>query len=898
MTDRRRAALRGMLALPFVLMPLPLTLLAWDLYGGFALHGGLALGLALLGGLGGAAWPSARGWWTRTGARWGASAGPLVLLGAGTFWGARILGTMAHNLADRSMTPPRPPSEWSSLDLLWLAAWAGVVLRLGLARGEHRRARAGLLSLAWSSMALGWAAWSAGAAPLAVPVAGLGIAVGISIAAPRMEPRVSMGAARALRALPPTLLLGFYCSRFGRDLLPFHHALGISLTTAGGGLAGGLLGFGLGALEPGWDRACLRVGEALAGQAAKGFLGALLILLAVVGGIAVEPVGEVFAWSMHARSAFGFPDGQGGVVSQGADPGLLLRAAFALVLLRGGLVAKTGRDVRRFLGLGALTWSALVLFQLYSLAPVRGLRLGLQGLVLATALLPWLDRLRDRPLGGRLESAGLLLAPMFCGPLLGRYVAAALPGLGEPAGIAVLGAGLGLLVGVVAIRLRPRGESTAWGFARRAGLALLSLGLVIYLAVFYALFAWRFAAVVAALATLVLGSRLARSRAWPVPRVGGLVALWLLFYASFFSVVAFKAGSSPEACAAVHERTSARVLLRRFAEGGDYPSADPYDVLPDRSGRWLIVTFKRFDQRGGFVEVLDIDAPERRSRLMTEPPDGRGPLWPERFELDPQTGLLYFGMLGIDNYSLWEVELTEAEEGPAALQVLRRAPLAFEPSYPAVDLRRRRLVQPYLAPGVVTANQTGLKMPLVETVDLVGLYSTGRYRVDADSSAMAEYVAVDQRSGHYYVPAYFNLVRFALLEVDGDTHALRRKLETFHPTIGLVVDEEARRLYVTNSVGGTLDAYDLDRWERVAAVPCGAFPRDVAFDASTGRLYVGNYSGGTVSVFETREGERVIPPRRVDVVEVGPVLRGVGIHEASGRAFAASACGVFEVTSR
>lgn len=254
-------------------------------------------------------------------------------------------------------------------------------------------------------------------------------------------------------------------------------------------------------------------------------------------------------------------------------------------------------------------------------------------------------------------------------------------------------------------------------------------------------------------------------------------------------------------------------------------------------------------------------------------------------------------MLGIDNYSLWEVAVRERVQGAAELEIVRTAPLAFEPSYPAIDLRRRRLVQPYLAAGVVTANQSGLKMPLVESVDLNGLYSAGRYRIDADSSAMSEYVAVDQRTGHYYVPSYFNLVRFALLELDGDTHTLRRKLETFHPTIGLVVDEDHRRLYVTNCVGGTLDAYDLDTWERVASVPSGAFPRDVAFHPDSGRLYVGNYSGGTVSVFETQRAGELIAPERVDVVEVGPVLRGIGIHRGSGRIYAASACGVYEVVS-
>ena len=62
-------------------------------------------------------------------------------------------------------------------------------------------------------------------------------------------------------------------------------------------------------------------------------------------------------------------------------------------------------------------------------------------------------------------------------------------------------------------------------------------------------------------------------------------------------------------------------------------------------------------------------------------------------------------------------------------------------------------------------------------------------------------------------------------------------------------------------------------------------------DAEGERVYVGNYSSGTVVEFDVSTPV----PKAVRAVEVGPLLRGIGIHEPTGAVYAASACGVFAV---
>ena len=882
-----RRALLGAVAAPFFLMPLPLTLLAWDLYGGFAVHGRILLGLAAAGaGLGALSVPLGRFVRSAPAGLPGRAALSLVT-GTAAFLVLRVIENAAVRLASWGTVVPPPLEQWQPGEVAALVGWLVLVVRTGLGDEGSDRARAGWLCLGWTGV---------GACLIAGNLAGgpgravaLGVALLLAAGTARAIPRIGPRLASILRALPLVVFGVLLVVIQGRELLPDHPGLGLALTAAAGALIGGTAGLLLARGRPRLLPALRRIAPLLDSVIAKPAFALLLVVVSQLLLVPLEPVVEIFGRSFGLdggsaqASLAGFTSGAPGWVQVG----------FAAAVVRLGMSVRDGPGVRRFAAGSGLAWAGAAAVLLTGTSPLL-LPLG-SAVAGALFLLPWLPKWADRARAVG-DVVGLLIVPALAGPLIGHYAAGALPALGEPATVAAVATGLGALVGLAASRWTPPPGLSRGAIVRAALTAVLGLGLIIYLAVFFALASWGFAAVCAGLLALVLGSRFANARGLPVPRVPAIVAGWLLFYAGFGFTVVFKDGPGPERCADILERTDARVLLDRFAEGGDYPSADPYDVLPDASGKWLITTFKRFDERGGFVEVVGVDEPQLRSRLTTAPPDKSRPLWPERFELDPQTGLMYFGMLGIDNYSLWEVALVDGD--PAAeLKVVRRVPLVWEPSYPAIDLRRRRLVQPYLAAGALSQDPVDALMPVVEAVDLRGLYSAGRHHVrGGQGTAMAEYVAVDQRTGNYYVPAYFDLVRFALLEIDGDTHELLRFVETFHPTIGLVVDEEAGRLYATNCLGGTLDAYDLDTFERVAAVPSGAFPRDIALHAPSGRLHVGNYSDGTVSTFETRTADgRLQAPVRTRRTEVGPVLRGIGMHPESGRTFAASACGVFEV---
>ena len=918
MSDGPHRGVRGRVltwavATSFFAMPLPLTLLAWDLYGGFAIHGKILLTLFVAGGaargaieVGAPALGRLRGLLLRA-----APSAPTTGGGDVTLVALLLLLSQALALSSVAVAPGvarllqlwTPQEDGTAADApVTRAVYAILVLVVGLrARGPDDAARfGGALAMGWFSMIAtefgglvwGWPAWLGALALVCV------------LGAHLLRPMGPPAAARWARSAPAFCVAVFawlLLSRapevlFGIDPRPLIVRGAVALIAAAVGLgvfallprAPWLLGAtqGAAARAVGGTSTVIRAGvTSVAESSAVGLIAgvalALLSLpLATLGGLC----GELAIPVLHLG-----PEPSGPITVAG--PSRLGDLGLALGLVRLGMITRDAADVRRMLSwVGAgFTLAALAGIGSIQLPPLWVLAdLGL----LTIGVLPWLPSRWLRPSTGRGLGVLLALAPIPGLAVAARYLAAAFPLWADPMTLATGGAILGLPLGILLARLRVPQGLTAGRLLLGAVLALLALGLLIYVSVFFAVAPAAFFGTAGTLTLCVLGTRRGpwAQRGWPA--LPPAVAVWLLFYAAFAAVVVFKEGPSAESCAAIVRDTEARVLLDRFGEGGAYPSGDPYDVLPDPTGRWLVTTFKRFDDRGGWIEVLDVADPSRRTRTSTKPVEEGAPFWPERFVVHPLTGRYYFGMLGIGAYELWEMELRGADGDVPRIERVRSTPMDWEPSYPDIDVRRDALVQSYLTAGVEKPSLVDVEQPLVHRIDLQDLRPRDAWSMGRDVEEMSEFVTVHPVTGDYYVPGYFNLVRFALVEVDGDTLQLTRRKETFHPTIAVGFDAPGERMFVTNSLGGTLDVYDLARFERTATVRSGAFPRDLVVDGEGERVFVGNYSSGTVVEFDVSGAV----PRPVRTLTVGPLLRGIGMHEPSGAVYAASACGVFEIT--
>ena len=907
--------LKWTLAIPFFLMPLPLTLLAWDLYGGFAIHWKLLVGLSMVGAWVGLALEKRaqlrvlfqRFLGTEAEISRGSEedkngeAEGLTVLGFLLLIVSQLLvsiSLIASSGIARSLKLWNPDEGEENPDSIFVRIVFGLFILLFGLRTNRSSHFGGATATLWltltgsSFLALttGFPSWMT---PLLLIVVFLLLHFRVS-RSQAMEPTLPDRGAVTLSILATIWLLLSRAPQVLFEVDPRGTKIGvtvlaISLT------ASALIVF----LMPrrGWFQPLLlKLSQGLlANRTPKPSSHTFSSFLAVAAGLTLALLtiplstasflcGELLHSALEIEAAATAAMNVSGEL-------LLLQVVLLIGLVRVGLICRTGLELKR-----ACYWIGLVflvgVWAGFAKANSAGQEVIRAGILLCLVLAPWTQRIWEKSSFHRGAELLFILAPVPVCAVAARYLSAAFPLIAAPLTLVGSGALFGLGMGLFITRLRIPAELKPKRLLLAAVLTPLALGLLIYLGVFFAVAPTQF---FLSVVTLVGITFLSRSRYWDsfgLPPISIAVSLWLLFYASFSGVVYFKNGPNQESCTGVIKSTSARVLLDRFGEGGDYPSGMPYDLLTDASGQWLVTTFKRFDDRGGWIEVIDVDQPELRTRTTTKPRRKSSPFWPERFVLNPTTGRFYFGMLGIDAYELWEMELrTSPETSTPHLQLLRSVPMDWEPSYPDIDAQRGLLIQSYLSAGVEASERREVEQPLVQRIDLQSLEAKDSWSMGPDVQEMSEFVKVHPVSHDYYVPGYFDLVRFALVEVDGETLSLKRHKDTFHPTIALGFDASGDRMYVTNSLGGTLEQYDLVSFERTATVRSGAFPRDLVVDPNRQRVFVGNYSEGTVVEFDISGPS----PVSLTTTEVGPLLRGITIHPESGIVYAASSCGVFQI---
>ena len=847
------------LAVPFFLLPGPLTIEAPDIYGGFDLH----LRLGALMALGGLALGAAHLWLVPRESERPAidrtlavvlllGLAGLLLFAAGGTIGPAFLGS------GRTTGLPDHPVPVA-------LATAALLLRAGLDRRKGGAARllasGGLLWLALVSLQVltsrdrlpAWSGW------VLVAVCAALVVAWPLLARPGRRWRIGWIVAGAASYA----VAGLHTGRTetfsqGSGGWPWGITAGIVLAAVGVQLqlrAGRVRKDG-----PAWR---------LPWQAlATGLL--LLLALASGDGLLDRSTSLAESW------AFVLEPVRGALYTDAAPRGLPSWASrlWLLAWTAGALQATTATAVRRWLGGTAVLWTLLVIVQAAGLGggPTWPLLLALAAIPLAL-LWPWLLTT------GRFDPGwGALAGGALIGPIALRYLLAAVM-LRPPGGAVLVGTGVVLGAAVALPLALGRSDVPVGAGARTAG--LLVAGVVgvmpVYAAVSLGLFpGLTLGMALGCVAGVGLGWRRARRPALLAP----LIALWLFWYGCTAAMTVFKAGPSADDCAEVLASSPARVLLDRFEEGGEYVAAQPYDVLPLPRHGVLLASFKRIEHAPGFVELLELDRPGVRSRLVTERP-GPYPSWPERMEHDPVRDGVITQILGREDYALWDLHVAEPSPGEHRLWMAFDLPLDWEPGNPALDIERRRMT-------ITFVPNRQAKNPLAWVYDLDTLRPISTLTRPGGRLEMADFAAIDLDSGRSWIPAWYDTSRFALVGFDagGTVH---RQTETAAPGVGLVV--EGSRLYVTRSLAGGLAVHDVDGLEILQILPAGRFPWDLVLDRERHRLYVGGYADGIVRAWSTG-GDRLVP---LFEVEVGSLLRGLGLDPVSGRVYAASGCGLFEV---
>lgn len=853
----RRQAIRLALAFPFFLLPVPLTVAAPDVYAGYGLHLRVALAAAALGG--GLALlnsDAGRRWTPRLG-RW------LVLLAL-----TAMLATAATSIArgvdvvvvvltgilsgaERWEPAPFLFNPWARLAVA--ALLLTMLARIDRADGLRRTLAAviavpaaGALSAALE-VTLGWNA----AACVLVVLAALAAAL-VRADGRRLE--LVTAAATVLGSTALLASVGALVTLSGSEGTgPEAASLGPLVL---GAFVGALVGFAAWRWLPRLQRF---VPHPFAVPRASWLPLMTALPLLGVAATSAALVGAALA-ALLVGSAEGGPD-----LPLGRGPLFVL---IGLALLRQLVWAGSDPARRaRARGVGASIWAVLVLAELGA-ALSDGLR-G-PGWLLAAAVALGSLFVRGPAWGARvgLLPAGVVVGPAALGLLLVNLAGLHLPGAAVVAVGALAGA---VLVRTIEPRLLERVDDVGLASARL--LLLLSGILPIFVGIAFGLSP---AFVIGAAVALFVLPRLAgRPLALPI-------AAWMLFYVCFASVMVFKEGPSGGTCAKLQD-DGATPLLRRHELGPVYRGTQPYDahLLPGTD--LLLVSFKRIDKTGGFVEARPLSDLSLLGRLDTKREGGA--LWPERFAQRPGRPEAIVQLIGAGAHAMWFLEARAGAAGaPPRIIHHQTIDIPWEPSNPVVDEARQRLVLSYV-PNWNSNN------PLLEVWDTDSGVATSRTPNPSYRVQMADYVALDSGSGNYWVPAMVDLLRFTVVEVAGEGLRPLRRLDPLHPSVGMAADSARDRILLTNPVAGTLELWRLSTLEHLQSVRVGRFPRDLEYDAGRGLVHVAAYGDGRATTLRLDGG-------RLDVVRrtsVGPLFRGLGLDRDSGRLFAATGCGVFEL---
>jgi hypothetical protein len=841
------AMAKGAACVPFFVMPALLTVDAPDIHGGHTIHLQETLALAALGATGALALLLGEPGMLSADARRRVRRIGIVLGFLALFYGAARLGVRA---ADRvsALLGVHPPGVvgWGDAHgpgLISLTLLAATAVRTGLRFAvPSRPVRVATLVLA--GIVVTRLAALAGAPPIAAQIPLWLLLAGVAVREPWSSPEA--------RATPEP-----------RWVVRSAALLGLAAVAPPKGLAW-ILGIGvLGGAE--WAGVPRRVSEAARGLRERapdeiktvGFAAAALILVpATVIALQLLP-------ALGAALASGI-----GTTQPEAYRGLppLAQAAIVLFVLVAMAQLVRGRPIA-----GTVSWVVAGGVAATTVGTLGGRGPGDLAAFFAAcgAVAGILGLVRGR--GGNDRVGPLVLGAMMGAGLLRIAWAAAVPISAPVPVILAMGAVLGAGVGHRTTRggSAPRPPAA---YAADLAVGACSVFLPMFGAVAYGVHRSG-VLVVLGVAVLVLATTRVRAR-WVV---------FATFYATFAIVTHFKAGPTESRCEAVIAEGGATLIFPRFGPDPDARVMEPYDVLPIPGTSHLLVSLKRYQGEGGHLALIDADTGTLLDRIR--PHDERSgtalPAWPERLEWDPRRGTAWVQVLAEDGYALWEIVPTAA-----GIDVGRTLPLGWEPGNPAIDLARDRLVVTYV-PNRETVN------PLIEAFALDGLESAV---VGGDTRTrglfdMADYAAVDPSSGLYFVPAFFDLVRFALVEFQGDDGTVRRRRETFHPTIGIAAHGERGRIYLTNATAGTLEVLATSDLLLRSRLPAGALPRDLVFDRKRERLYVAGYGDGLVTTYDV-SGHTV---ERLGTVSVGSLLRGLGLDPVSGRVFGASGCGIFEI---
>jgi hypothetical protein len=314
-----------------------------------------------------------------------------------------------------------------------------------------------------------------------------------------------------------------------------------------------------------------------------------------------------------------------------------------------------------------------------------------------------------------------------------------------------------------------------------------------------------------------------------------------------------------------------------------------YDTIPDFGENAIFISFKNLSGYGAIVRVDARTGRMVESLITTNDKFPGRMFYPERLCIDRKNMMLYSSTKCAHNFQLLAVDYSNG-----GLKLAKRIKFPnIETTGCEVDDRTGDIYVIFLGPP---SNH----IILVNHKNYVPVHD-----MSFGTMGYADYFTLDPGENRIVAPSLDPTNLFKIYDVRNVTrrnYEIHKKTMAFKfrlpgnrrvsiplPSLGIAYNKADGKFYFSCPFLRLVLEADGRTFRITRYVFTGRFPRKIVYSDKYRKLLVANYSGGTVDVIDadTMKVE--------NTYKVGKLVRSVSVDRETGRGFATSGCGVFEI---
>ncbi len=340
-------------------------------------------------------------------------------------------------------------------------------------------------------------------------------------------------------------------------------------------------------------------------------------------------------------------------------------------------------------------------------------------------------------------------------------------------------------------------------------------------------------------------------------------------------------GSTDATCEQIEASPFLRPIVTRkmIADRPEIDDAFPYDVKSDPAADRLFFTLKQ--RRSGFLKlpwrpdepndaigVTSFGAPDFATATLIHVSTDSTGTYPQRITVDASRGRIYVVVLDVDGDHT--IRVIDYRNGFQQIADIRPR---YEPIRVYLDEPRNRLLILNYEGAVGVYDRDTFEQTLYRKVSralFMGLIDT--------------FVHHPERRAYY---ASSVSGEFLMLSEEFLAPLIERNIKI--PTIGLDYDPVTDRVYAAGTLTREVAVLNGETLELDKTIPTGTTVRELYLDLKRRLIITAGYTDGRLDLIGLDDHETRAS------VEVGRLARSIHLERDTGRVFAASGCGLFEV---